>query len=765
MQEHAVPSEFICAGTAYATRSSWVAAPLFRKTFFLFPQQEKPILDATISIAVCGFYELYLNGQPMTKGMLAPYISALDDLIYYDRISVTDQLRAGENVLGVWLGNGLRNNPGGAPWSFDRAPWRGSPCFALELCIRFTDGTGLHLRSDESFLTAASPIVFDDYRIGEVYDANLEKPGWNVPGYDDSAWTAAIPAMPPKGELVLCQADPIRVTGEHRPVRVFPMDRGWLFDFGLNSAGVCRMKLCGKPGQTIVLHHGEDISGGSLNTKSTTSDPRIETNVDTYICRGGEAEYQPRFTYHGFQYVYVEGLCEEQLRDDTLVYVEFHSDLPERGNFSCSLERANRIQEAARRSTLSNFQYFPNDCPQREKNGWTGDVALSAEHTILNLEAERSYAEWMRSVRKAQTPDGGLPGIIPTGGWGYEPNIHGPAWDCVLTEVPYQVYKYRGNRDIVLDNARAISAYLNYLSDQRNANGLLEFEVDGFGLGDWAQVGHIPMGVSDASLELVHTLTALDSCAKAEYLFEELGLEADKKTARTLKEALRQAARAAFLDPDTMLVKGNCQTAQTLGLAMGLFEAEEREAAFRRLLAMIHGAGDSMDVGIIGGRYLFHVLSEFGHSELAFSMITKPDYPSYGNWIERGATTLWEEFQPEGGPVHSKNHHFWGDVSHWFLRWVAGIHYGRAKGRGTLTIRPAFLSQLRWAEGWHRAPEGEIRVRWERAGSEILLHLTVPDGLAGNIVLSEGATFEDGANEKLAKSGTYLIIGPRRLPL
>ena len=757
MQGSVVPSKYICAGTEYSTKTSWVAAPLFRKKFFLSNQQYETILDATITIGVCGFYELYLNGQPITKGKLAPYICALDDLIYYDLVSIADRLRAGENTLGIWLGNGLRNNPGGALWGFDQARWRGSPCFALELSIRFADGTEMHLCSDETFLTADSPILFDDYRIGEVYDANMEKPGWSLPDYDDSAWSAAIQITPPRGEPVLCKADPIRVAGEYRPVRIFPIDKGWLFDFGFNSTGVIRLKIHGKPGQKIVLHHGEDIRDGTLNIKSTTSDPNMETNVDTYICRGGEEEYQPRFTYHGFQYVYVEGLCEDQIQDDTLTYVEFYSDLPERGDFSCSLERANRIQKATRKSTLSNFQYFPNDCPQREKNGWTGDVALSAEHTMLNLEAERSYTEWMRSVRKAQNRDGALPGIIPTGGWGYGDNFHGPAWDCVLTEVPYQVYKYRGDRDIVLENASAISAYLNYLSAQRMANGLVVMECDGLGLGDWAQVGKIPMGISDSPLELVHTLMALDSCAKAEYLFEELGLEADKKRAQTLKEAFRQAVRKECLDLDTMRVRGNCQTSQTLGLAMGLFEADERELAFQQLLTMIRKAGDSMDVGVIGGRYLFHVLSAFGYSELAFSMITKPDYPSYGNWIERGATTLWEEFQPEDGPVHSKNHHFWGDVSHWFIRWLAGIHYGRTNGQGTLQIRPAFISQLQWAEGWHQAPEGEIRVRWERAGTKILLHLTVPDGLAGSVVLPEGTTFEDSTNEKPAKSGMYII--------
>lgn len=758
MQVKKFPTDFICAGREFSTKESWVAAPLFRKKFHLSKEQYEKITDAQILIGVCGFYELYLNGQNVTKGMLAPYISALDDLIYYDQIKVKDQLKIGENVLGIWLGNGLRNNPGGSPWSFDKAVWRGSPCFAMELSIHLKDETDICICSDETFQTASSPILFDDYRIGEVYDANQEKEGWNLPEYDDSSWKAAVMVTPPEGEPVFCKADPIRKTGVYKAANITRFDQGWLFDFGFNSAGVTRLKLNGRPGQNIVLHHGEDISNGTLNVKSTTSDPNMETNVDVYICKGGHEEYQPRFTYHGFQYVYVEGLFDEQIREDTLVYVEFHSDIPERGNFTCSMDRANRIQEAARRSTLSNFQYFPNDCPQREKNGWTGDVALSAEHTLLNFEAERSYREWMHSVRKAQTQEGGLPGIIPTADWGYNDSCHGPAWDCVLTEVPYQIYQYRGNREIVLENCHAILSYIKYLDSKKRKNGLVVLEESGFGLGDWAQVGHDPMGIVDAPLEVVHTMTALDSGAKAEFLFKELGRETEWKFAKCLKEELREAARKEFLDPSTMLVKGNCQTSQTLGIALGLFREEEKKEAFERLLEMIHKAGNNMDVGVIGGRYLFHVLSEFGYNDLAFSMITKPDYPSYGNWIERGATTLWEEFQPEGGPIHSKNHHFWGDVSHWFISCVSGIQYGRKNGKAFLEIKPAFIEQLEWAEGWHQSPEGKIHVRWEKDQGEINLSLEIPVSLEGNILLPDGAVFEDGSKQRPVRSGKYPII-------
>lgn len=108
-----------------------------------------------------------------------------------------------------------------------------------------------------------------------------------------------------------------------------------------------------------------------------------------------------------------------------------------------------------------------------------------------------------------------------------------------------------------------------------------------------------------------------------------------------------------------------------------------------------------MRVGVLGGRVLFHVLTQFGRSDLAFQMITRPDFPSYGDWVRRGATTLWENFFPEGEQPSSMNHHFWGDISGWFIQALAGIRVN-PKGRSVseIDLRPSFIPQLSYAEGF-----------------------------------------------------------------
>ena len=740
------PMEFIGAGSAYTTLTDYVPAPYLRKSFSLEDLPQK----AELLICGLGFYELYVNGARMTKGLLSPYISNPDDLLYYDAYDLLPVLRKGENVIGVCLGNGFQNNPGGYTWAFDKARFRGAPEMALRLNMQTASGDEMTLESDESFRTAPSPIVNDDYRNGEYYDARREIPGWCEPGFDDSGWAFSQKAPLPRGEARLCEAEPILHEREIRPVSVEPLDGGYLYDFGENNAGLCRLTIQGESGQTVSLYHAEIIKDGKLDRRSISFDDNDYVQKDIYICKGGAEEtYMPVFTYHGFRYVLVRGLKPEQADKNLLTYVVFHTRLRERGGFSCSDDIANSLQQMVRRSTVSNFYHFPTDCPQREKNGWTADASLSSEHTLLNLEPEKNYREWMRSIRKAQAEDGALPGIIPTGGWGFAWG-NGPAWDNVIVYLPYMTYLYRHDKEILQENAHAILRYLEYLTTRIRKDGLICI-----GLGDWCPVGR-NADAYKAPLEFTDTVLSMDICEKAAYIFGELEMPEQQTFARGLYRRLREAGRERLLDLSVMTALGSCQTSQAMAIFYSLFEEAEKPEAFRRLLEFVHQYDDHMDVGVLGGRVLFHVLSEYGCSDLAYEMITRTDYPAYGEWVARGLTTLREDFYPEERA--SLNHHFWGDISHWFIRRVAGICYNPRRRGGEADIRPAFVHKLRFAQGWHEAPEGKISVKWERADDGISLEIDVPDTLNGYIRLPQGYVFAgDGLAVKPLRSGVYAV--------
>jgi alpha-L-rhamnosidase len=744
-----LPRNFICAREAYCDFSHPVAAPYFRRKFEL----SKSVQTAELVVCGLGFYRLFVNGKEITKGPLAPYISAPDDYIYYDSYDIAAEMRPGENVIGVLLGNGMQNAFGGYVWDFDKAAWRSAPKLALRAELVFDGGEQMVIESDERFLTSDSPILFDDLRSGEHYDARSEQPGWCAPGFDDAGWLPAIKADAPRGEGRLCPVPPIVVTQEMKPVSITPQQGGYLYDFGANCAGVCRLAVRGDRGQEISLEHGEFLRDGLLELKNIQFEPDGYVQKDLYVCKGEGVEiYTPGFTYHGFQYVLVKGIREDQATGELLTYLVMNSKLEERGGFRCSDEVLNKIQDYARRSDLANFYYFPTDCPHREKNGWTGDAALSAEHMLLNLDPESYFQEWLFNIRKTQTEQGALPGIIPTGGWGYHWG-NGPAWDCVIVYLPYFTYLYRGDTEILRENATAILRYLNYLSQKRDEQGLLAF-----GLGDWCPPGK-QADEYKAPLVLTDTVISMDICRKAADVFRALKMPLQERFAQELYQSLRRAARKYLVDFSTMIALGNCQTSQAMAIYYGVFEEAEKPAAFSVLERLVEEADRHLDTGILGARVLFHVLSAHGRSDLAYEMVVNPTYPSYGNWIARGATSLWEDFQPEGGSVASRNHHFFGDISAWFLKWIAGIQLNpHGEDVDEVLITPRLIPALQWAEGYHLAPAGKIGVKWSWDEDGIALTIEVPQQIHGWLRLEPGFAFEDGGCVKPVASGTYRVV-------
>ena len=767
-------TKFICATREYSTFQKNIPAPYFRKKVML----EALPLTAELSICGLGFYELFINGKRITKGFLAPYISNPDDLIYYDRYEIKENLRVGENVIGVLLGNGMQNSMGGEIWEFNTARWRSAPKLALSLEMKFPNDEFAVIYSDEDFKTAPSPIIMDDLRAGEFYDARNEITGWNLPGFDDTSWSKAIKTEAPRGEITICHAEPIVVTKELEAVAIrkskislFPKTRenlpviqpledesdekGWLYDFGVNAAGVCKLKVKGERGQKIVLQFGELLAeDGGMDLRAMTFLPERFNHRDIYICKGGEEEiYRPTFTYHGFRYCFVMGITREQATKELLTYEIMNSDLCSRGGFECSDKIANALWNATIVSDLSNFYYFPTDCPHREKNGWTGDAALSAEQMLCSLSVENSYKEWLRNIRKAQNAEGALPGIIPTAGWGFSWG-NGPAWDSVLIYLPYYTWLYRGDIEILQENAIAIFRYINYLSIRCDEKGLLHI-----GLGDWCHVAR-QAGNPKAPLVVTDTLIAMDICEKSAKIFDILHMDLQKEFTQKLYYKLRGAAREHLINYDTMTVLGDCQSSQAMAIYYKLFKEEEKNKAFEVLLRLIKQSNNSMDVGILGARVLFHVLSDFDETELAFQMITKKEFPSYGNWIEQGATSLWESFQLPGDCPESKNHHFFGDIISWFVKKLAGICINPNEvNPNEIALKPHFIPSLSFAKGYYDTTAGKVCSYWEKdAPDKIIWYVEVAEGCSGYMLLPKGYCFEDGSNQKELQNGRFLVV-------
>ena len=774
---------FICATREFGTYEHHIPAPYLRKTF-VFDQKPQ---SAQIIVSGLGFYRLFVNGTEITKGFLAPYISNSDDMVYFDEYDITPLLTDGKNAIAAILGNGMQNCPGGGVWDFHLAKFRSAPKLALRLQA---DNTVFD--TDESWKCAPSPIFFDDLRSGCFYDANREIPDWNKPGFDDSAWQNAMFAETVRGECRICEAEPIRIQQEIKPVSVsenllrftdchyerrrsdsdgsvvmtgteyrtfFGDTQGYLYDFGVNTAGVFRLKIKGQKGQRVILQAVEFLNpdGSSQSYNFDKFYPAGYGQRDIYILkREGEEEFIPSFTYNGCRYYHVSGITPEQATPDLLTYLEMHSDLKETGGFSCSDDLINRLQEICMRSAKSNFYYFPTDCPHREKNGWTGDASYSAEYMLMNFAAEKSFAEWERNICKAMRDDGALPGIVPTGGWGFHWG-NGPAWDRIVVYLPYYTYLYTGNRQIVSESAHAIQRYLDYLTKKTNENGLFAF-----GLGDWCPPAR-DAGNYAVPLELTDSIMVMSICEKAAYLFGELQLPLQKAFAEALYAQTKANIRKSCIDFVSMTAEGACQSAQAMYIFYDVFEPGEKPAAFKRLLDFIAEKDGHCDCGYLGNRVIFHVLAQGGETELALNMITRPDFPSYAYPVLKfGSTSLWENYCLEENA--SLNHHFFGDISNFFIKHIAGLQINPLRRNpNEFAVKPFFAKNFDHAEAYYTLPAGRVEVKWKKDGDDVILSITMPENAVGKVVLPQGYAFAtnerspDGTGSGImnAKSGTF----------
>ncbi len=714
---------YVSASREYTTLQKAVPSPYMRRSFTL----KERAVSAELSVSGLGYYRLYLNGKDITKGHLAPYTSNPDHVCYYDVYDVAEHLVPGENVIGFRLGNGLINGFGSGVWQFDTFEGRGAPRVAFELSVT-TQTEEIFLDATEGVVTHPSGLLRDELRLGEWFDASREIEGWACPGFDDSGWEAAVAAEKPRGVLKKCECEPIRVIRELAPVSITPEDDGYLYDFGTNSAGVCRIRIKGERGQTVTLRHGEVLLGGRFfNGNIIYTSPGREYYADNqtvvFTCSGGEDDYTPMFCYAGFRYVLVKGITEAQATKDLLTYLVMSSDLDSIGSFECSDERINTLWRMVDNANRSNLYYFPTDCPHREKNGWTGDASLSADQMILQYDLSRSWREWLVNIRASQNARGELPGIVPTSGWGFAWG-NGPTWDSVLFNLPYMLYKYRGELDAARECAHSMVRYLEYIMSRRSADGTVAV-----GLGDWVPVGKDAQDY-DAPLALTDSVMVMDMARKAADMLGAIGNTHGAAYARGIYEDMRETVRRVLVDTENMLVAGDCQSSQSIALYYGVFDEGERERAFEHLKRQIHDKGDTFDCGFIGMHCIFHVLSEHGEDGLAFRMITHDGFPSYTDLIKQGQTAIWEHFidRAEFPNEKSYNHHFLGDISRWFMTRLAGLNVVDST---TVRLTPSTADgALTHARAHYDLPLGRVEVEWHLdPDGDMVLSYTAPDGV------------------------------------
>ncbi len=263
-----------------------------------------------------------------------------------------------------------------------------------------------------------------------------------------------------------------------------PVCGGYIYDFGENCAGVPLLKIKGERGQKIEMQFCELLFEGFADYINVDVYPNGCCQKDVYICKGdGVEEYIPPFTYHGFRYCYVSGISDDQATDELLTLVVLHNDVEEKSSFSCSDNISERIIDACKRSDLSNLVHIITDCPAREKNVWTGDAAISAEHFLQNFAVEKCFSDWLFCLRAAQDENGRFPLVVPSG----KGRFDYPVWDSAIVFLPYYTYIYTGNTGIIRENSKAMLKNFRFHLANKDERGIVER-----GYGDWHPWTRVP---------------------------------------------------------------------------------------------------------------------------------------------------------------------------------------------------------------------------------------------------------------------------------
>lgn len=725
--------KFFCGDSRVCTLRRHVPAPLFRHSFNM------SAIPAQMEVTLCGLgvYDLFINGKRITKGYLAPYRSNPDHIVYYDRYDVAPYICAGENVVALALGNGIMSSEMPV-WGADKYPWRGAPRFALA-----AEADGEFLFDGSVFLTSGGEVTFNDWHCTESIDARLVKEGWNDRGFDDSSWEKVVPAQAPAGEKKICTADPVRAYDRKKPVKTWRGERGYIFDFGISGAGTYNLKITGESGQRIEVYtadcvaEGKKITNRNLYCWSLSDEMAGMVQHDFLTLSGRPDEFEPRFTFRGFRYAEITGITQEQVRSLEIEFILFSNSFASAGSFLCDDETINRLQQCVLNSDRSNFIHFPLDCPQREKNGWTGDAALSCEQMLLNFDCAASLSVWLQNICKAQREDGSLPGIVPTDTWGYDWGA-GPAWDNVLFELPWRIYVYTGSDEAIKLCAPHMSRYLRYMRTKRDARGLFAY-----GLEDWLPVNvHTPLCVTDT----VVCKSIADTAAKC---FAVAGMQEEARRAAELSAEIKAAFRREILrphEPDGPLGANDTTAAHAMAIYYGMYEEEELASAVYKLKCRIMQAGGHMDFGALCNRVFWRVAGEHLGADEALAVMLSETYPSFAALLKNGMTTLWEGFAYfEGDMAHvpaeipqgfwSFNHHFWGDISAFFYRYLAGI---RIDEPGRVKFAPLFSERVKNVCAEHLFGQGKFRVEICRSGNAAHCRLDVPGGISVRVMPPKG---------------------------
>ncbi|GAA3879151.1 alpha-L-rhamnosidase [Leifsonia kafniensis] len=697
------------------------AQPLLRKEFSV----AKEVVSARVYASARGVYELSINGKRVGDELLAPGMTEYKKRIDYQSYDVTDLVKQGGNAIGAKLGTGWY---AGHVGQYGTGIWGNRTSLIAQLRIDYSDGSHSWVKTDNSWKTAAGPLVESDIIMGEVFDARRMQDGWDTANFADTAWKpVGVADNADTAKLVAARSEPVRVTEERTPIeRTEPTPGTWIYDMGQNMVGVGRFELTGKAGTTATIRYGELLKAdGTLYTENL----RTAKATDTFtFAADGTASYTPTFTFHGFRYAEITGVTEPSSVDQVTGLV-WGSDLPTTGTLETSSSMLNQLQSNIVWGQRGNFLSIPTDTPARdERLAWTGDINVFAPTASYNQDTRNFLGAWLGTLADSQGGDGDLPGVAPNivgrccGG--------GSGWSDAGITLPYILWQSYGDSAVIHDNYAMMKNFMAFV--ERSAGPSL-IRVHG-NTGDWLDVN------DPTDLGLLGTAYYYYSADLLSQMAAEIGETTDAEHYAELAKRVQTAFLAKYLATDgTML--GNSQTAYAISIGMGLIPADRLKQVGDKYVAAIAARDYHLSTGFLGTPWLLTALTKTGHQDLAYRLLNNDTYPSWGYEVALGATTMWERWdaiKPDGtvadGGMNSFNHYAYGAVGNWMYQNIGGITSTSA-GYKTFDIAPTPGGGLTHGKGTFDSVFGMISSSWDTTENGLTLAASVPVNTTATVTL------------------------------
>jgi alpha-L-rhamnosidase len=728
---------------------------LLRKTFAI----TKEIESAEIAICGLGLYELYLNGKKVGDRVLDPAQTSYDKRTFFVRHNVTSLLKE-NNGLGIMLGNGFY----GQNIAFWPKLNYGKPRAIMVLDITYKDGTSEKIVTDESWKAHNSPILFDNIYHGETYDARKEIRNWSSFDCDDTSWKSVELMKGPTENLLEQQLEPMKKVREILPIAILPAEKGWIIDMGQNITGWLQIKIEEKEGTEIKMRFSEHLMPDkrSIDPASTGIHVTGNTQTDIYICKGNGIEtWEPRFTYHGFQYVQIEGLQKKPTIEQFRGWL-VRTDVERIGTFTCSNEQINTFYDVSMLTIEDNIQGLLSDCPHRERCAWMGDAYVVAEAASYNFNLKRL---WQKTVDDIETVlgvskahfrdtfpyDKRAPSNVSVG---KRLNLQArPDWGAATVMIPYFSYVYYGDESIVKKSWNMMEGWMAYLDEKVQEEGV----ING-GYGDWCPPGGNPqMDTPPALTTTALYYQSLVAMQKMAILLNKNDV-ADEYGEKAV--FVKKAFNDRFFNKESNSY--GSQTGNAFALHTNLVPENKKQLVANNLANLImKDKQGHFTTGIFGHRPLYTVLNDYRHSKVTKHLWEINDYPSLGFVTTTHDLTTWPELIADWDKSkryyrNSFNHPMNSGFAASFHESLGGIrpdenHPGFQK----FYLKPTFLEGLEWCKVSYKSPQGEIKSNWKRTKEKITWMITIPKNSSAFIQLPAYASKQIKLNSKAVKNSTF----------